>query len=75
MATDSFHVPRVETTSFPLRTPGKRRDTMCGQKSKCQKPENLKGKPEECTPEQIKKCHGDVRNHPCETKSSKRQGP
>jgi ArsR family transcriptional regulator len=48
---------------------------MCGQKSKCQKPENLKGKPEECTPEQIKKCHGDVRNHPCETKSSKRQGP
>lgn len=31
----------------------------------CQKPENLKGKPEECTPEQIKKCHGDVDKHPC----------
>ncbi len=38
---------------------------MCGEKTKCQKPENLKGKPEECSPEQIRKCHGDVANHPC----------
>jgi len=38
---------------------------MCGEKAKCQKPENLKGKPEECSPEQIRKCHGDVANHPC----------
>ena len=37
---------------------------MC-EKSKCQKPENLKGKPEDCTPEQIEKCHGDEKNHPC----------
>jgi DNA-binding transcriptional ArsR family regulator len=31
---------------------------------KCQYPEKLKGKPEECTPEQIKECHGD-KEHPC----------
>lgn len=30
----------------------------------CQKPDQLKGKPEECSPEQIKKCHGD-KKHPC----------
>jgi len=33
---------------------------------KCQYPEKLKGKPEECTPEQIKECHGDSEEHPCE---------
>ena len=31
----------------------------------CEKPDKLKGKPEECTPVQIKECHGDVKNHPC----------
>ncbi len=38
---------------------------MCEEKRGCQKPEELKGKPQECTPEQIKKCHGEVKNHPC----------
>ena len=39
---------------------------MCDEKKEgCQKPENLKGKPQDCTPEQIKKCHGDVKKHPC----------
>ena len=33
---------------------------------KCQYPEKLKGKPEECTPEQIKECHGDSEEHPCD---------
>ena len=32
---------------------------------KCQKPENLKWKLEECTPEQIKKRRGDIKEHPC----------
>ncbi len=32
---------------------------------KCQKPEKLKGKPSQCSPEQIKECHGDDPNHPC----------
>jgi hypothetical protein len=43
---------------------------MCN--CECHRPELLKGnKPEECTPEQIRECHGDVQNHPCvsETKS------
>jgi hypothetical protein len=34
---------------------------------KCQCPEKLKGKPEECTPAQIKECHGE-KEHPCEEK-------
>jgi hypothetical protein len=38
---------------------------MCSGKGKCQKPENLKGKPGECSPAQIRKCHGDVKGHPC----------
>lgn len=38
---------------------------MCKANPGCEKPEELKGKPEECTPEQIKKCHGEVQGHPC----------
>ena len=40
---------------------------MCdGQEGCCCNPDALKGKPEECTPEQIKECHGDAEEHPCE---------
>jgi hypothetical protein len=42
---------------------GRRTIDMCTDC--CQKPENLKGKPGECSPEQIKACHGDVKDHPC----------
>lgn len=31
----------------------------------CTKPEHLKGKPEECSPEQIRECHGEGAGHPC----------
>lgn len=31
----------------------------------CEHPDKLKGKPEECTPEQIRECHGEVKEHPC----------
>lgn len=31
----------------------------------CQKPEQLKTVPEECNKEQIEKCHGQVKDHPC----------
>ncbi len=41
---------------------GKEGVKMCD--SKCQYPEKLKGRPEDCTPEQIKECHGDEK-HPC----------
>jgi hypothetical protein len=38
---------------------------MSDAKKKCQKPKELKGKPQECSPEQIRKCHGDAKKHPC----------
>ena len=42
---------------------------MCGEGSKgCQHPDRLKGRdPKECSPEQIRQCHGDIdpREHPC----------
>jgi hypothetical protein len=38
---------------------------MCDCKA-CQHPEKLKGKPGDCSPEQIRECHGDVEKHPCE---------
>jgi hypothetical protein len=41
------------------------------EKKGCRKPEELKGQAEECTPEQIKKCHGDVKEHPCAPKPGK----
>jgi DNA-binding transcriptional ArsR family regulator len=44
---------------------GKEMKTMCCGPC-CERPEKLKGKPEECTPVQIRDCHGDVKNHPCE---------
>ncbi len=31
----------------------------------CQKPENLKGTPEECSEEQIRECHGEEQEHSC----------
>jgi DNA-binding transcriptional ArsR family regulator len=31
----------------------------------CERPEKLKGKPDDCTAEQIKACHGDDKGHPC----------
>ena len=31
----------------------------------CRKPEDLTGKPEDCSPEQIRKCHGEAEEHPC----------
>ena len=42
----------------------KRREfTMC--QTCCQQPAQLKNKPENCTPEQIRACHGDEKDHPC----------
>lgn len=32
----------------------------------CEQPDKLKMKPEDCTPEQRKECHGDREDHPCE---------
>ena len=50
---------------------GKEVKAMC--QSCCERPDKLKGKPEECTPEQIRKCHGDVMKHPCEGEKKERK--
>jgi hypothetical protein len=42
------------------------------KKSGCQCPDELKGKPEECTPEQIQECHGTTEEHPCLSKEEKK---
>ena len=34
-------------------------------KETCEHPERLKGKPGECSPQQIRECHGDVKKPPC----------
>ena len=41
---------------------------MPTSKQTCRKPEALKGKPSECGPAQIKKCHGAAAAHPCAPK-------
>ena len=38
---------------------------MCTQDSDCRKPKNLEGRPEDCSPEQVRECHGDREAHPC----------
>ena len=43
------------------------------QKSGCQFPEKLKGKDKDCTPKQIKECHGSIRRHPCLPKRNKKK--
>lgn len=35
-------------------------------KNCCEQPEKLKMKPQECTLEQKKECHGEEKDHPCE---------
>ena len=45
----------------------------CDDKKKgCRKPEDLKTKPEDCSDEQIRECHGETGNHPCEAKSNRK---
>ncbi len=50
---DEFNTNDMERSEF----------TMC--QDCCQQPVRLKGKPDECTPEQIRECHGDEKEHPC----------
>ena len=40
---------------------------MCQEtKEPGKKPENCPEDPAECSPEQIRQCHGDAAEHPCE---------
>lgn len=45
---------------------GEEVNPMCCCDPKCAHPEKLEGDPSECTPEQIRECHGEVTEHPCE---------
>ena len=47
---------------------------MCNMEKEqieCEHPEKLKGKPGECSLEQIKECHGDVKEHHCAVSEKK----
>lgn len=46
----------------PLSTNQTKEGVMC---QNCQQPIKLKDKPENCSPEQIRECHGDAEEHPC----------
>jgi DNA-binding transcriptional ArsR family regulator len=49
-----------------------RRIDMCNKDGCCQESEKLKGKPNDCAPEQVKECHGDIKNHPCAASQKKK---
>jgi DNA-binding transcriptional ArsR family regulator len=51
-------------------SPKRKAKDMC--KDCCQKPENLKDKPESCSPEQIEMCHGKDGGHPCVIEEKKK---
>jgi hypothetical protein len=46
---------------------------MCGKcDCGCEKPERLKKIPKDCSPEQVVKCHGDMKKHPCTEPAQKK---
>ena len=50
---------------------------MCQDHSKtkyCENPGQLKGEEKDCTKEQIEKCHGNIKGHPCVDKDTKDKG-
>ncbi len=47
---------------------GQERRTLQMCKNCCEQPDKLKTKPGECTPEQIKECHGEAKEHSCDSK-------
>ncbi len=47
---------------------------MCQGKTKCLRPADRKGRASGCSAAQIKKCHGDVKTHPCAPNTEKRAG-
>ncbi len=46
---------------------------MCDEKNKCQQPEKLEEKPEECSPEQVEECHGEAEEHPCTEETEQKE--
>ncbi len=46
---------------------------MCQSKSGCSHPDNLKGKPKDCSAEQITTCHPGEKGHPCEIEEGEKE--
>lgn len=67
-------LPRqVCVKSLPMAKPQRKKETepmSCNDC--CQQPTLLKNTPEECTPEQILRCHGQAPGHPCLGKQKKK---
>jgi DNA-binding transcriptional ArsR family regulator len=57
--------------ALPMAPDIKERGESAMCKSCCEQPQKLKDKPEACTPEQIRECHGDGKKHPCEGEKKK----
>jgi ArsR family transcriptional regulator len=53
---------------MPVNKPESGEVNMC--ENCCQQPDKLKDKPENCTLEQIRECHGDTKDHPCTEENS-----
>jgi len=68
---ENRHIASTGMTMKYLNQKSKKGIKMNEEKTECQKPDKLKGKPEDCTPEQIKECHGDDKEHECESKKEK----
>jgi Mn-dependent DtxR family transcriptional regulator len=66
-----FRVACHRSIPDKINTNERRALAMC--KDCCQQPDRLKGKPQDCSPEQIKECHGDVKKHPCLPPEENRQ--
>jgi ArsR family transcriptional regulator, arsenate/arsenite/antimonite-responsive transcriptional repressor len=62
--------PCWRITGAPTPTSKPKEVTMC---QNCQQPIKLQDKPEKCSPEQIRQCHGDVKDHPCTQKETDRK--
>lgn len=57
-------------SEMPADNPKSQEADMC--QNCCQQPRKLQDKPQNCSPEQIKACHGDGKDHPCVSKEEKR---
>jgi DNA-binding transcriptional ArsR family regulator len=51
---------RINDSPLTIHQP--KEGAMC---QNCQQPIKLMDRPEDCSPEQIRQCHGDVKEHPC----------
>ena len=66
-ARDMPDVMRRDSPASGFGQDSKENMQMCEVKTKneCEHPEKLRGQPKQCTPEQIRGCHGELKKHPC----------